>query len=159
MAGEPTPVTPEENPDVAYAGPEVPSVTSTISGLPISPAYSGQGLTGKPFKVPRQSHFSQSVAGASPAVEQVNYDKSFVPQRRGTQAVIARERELIGDGEEHVDPLDNFKEQSFHEGETASVEKPEQADKEYRNVGRKAYKAENKGNSERPKTHQVRYSS
>jgi len=159
MAGEPTPVTADQNPNVADAGPEVPSITSTISGLPISPAYAGQGFIGKPFRAVRQVSFSRSVANAKPEVEQVTYDRSYVPQRRGTQAVVRREREMIGDGEQHVDPLDNFKPQSFKEGETSSDDKPEQVDKEYRNLGRKAYKAENKGNSERPKTHQVRYSS
>lgn len=158
MEGDATPTTPDAEPNVNYVGSEVPSITSTISGLPISPAYAGQGGTGKPFKASRQAHFAHSVAYANPKVDQVEYDTTFVPQRRGGQAVVNRERDMIGDGEQHVDPLDNFKEQSFREGETQTDDKPEQVDKEYRNVGRKAYKSENKGNSERPKTHQVRYS-
>lgn len=154
----PTPVDAEQQKNISVVGSTVPSITSTISGLPISPVYAGQGVIGKPFKALRQAHFTRSVANAKPEVEQVNYDRSFVPQRRGTQAVVNMERELIGDGEQHVDPLDNFKPQSFREGQTTTDDTPEQVDKEYRNVGRKAYKSENKGNSERPKTHQVRYS-
>ena len=148
----------EQQENVTQVGATIPTITSTISGLPISPAYAGYGFSTNVFSS-RRGHFNRGYANAKPRLPKVSYESNYVPSRRGSQAVVHAERELIGDGERHVDPMDNFKPQKFKEGSTRTDDKPEQVDKEYRNTGRKAYKEENKGNSEGSARRQTRYAS
>lgn len=153
------PETPDSEP---VAGPSVPSITSTVSGLPISPAYAGARV-GFSFFPSRSMTFKTSVVRHRTPPSAVSYSNTYVPQRRGNvSATVNQERNLIGDGEMYQDPLDNFKPQSFKEGNTTTddypVEELKENQKEFRNVGRKAYKSENTGNSERSASRQVRYS-
>lgn len=152
------PETPDSEPT---ATPAVPSITSTVSGLPISPAYAGAGVRFA-FRMPRSMSFTSSAVRNMPKPAAVNYSNTYVPQRKGNvRAVVNEERNLIGDGTMYMDPLDNFKPQTFKEGSTASDDYPEEqikeSKKEFRNVGRKAYKSENTGNSETSTSRQVRY--
>jgi hypothetical protein len=146
----------EQQENVTQVGATIPTITSTVSGLPISPAYAGYGFSTNVF-ASRKGHFSRGYAGAKPRMPKVSYESNYVPSRRGSQAVVHAERELIGDGERHVDPMDNFKPQKFKEGSTRTDDKPEQVDKEYRGAGKRAYKAENTGNSEGSGRRQARY--
>lgn len=154
-AGAPTADTGQEN--VVVVGGTIPSITSTISGLPISPAYAGVGSV-VPVSPSRRRHFIRGYAGAKPHIPTVSYESNYIPSRRGSQAIVNAEREMVGNGEQHVDPMDNFKPQKFKEGSTTADDKPEQVDKEYRGAGKRAYKAENKGNKEGAIHRQVRYS-
>lgn len=153
----PNTVDAEQQENVSVVGSTVPSITSTISGLPISPVYAGVGPV-HPFSSSRRQHFVRAVAGAKPRIPTVSYESNYIPQRRGSQAIVNAAREYIGDGETHVDPLDNFKPQKFKEGSTATDDKPEQVEKEYRHAGKRAYKSENRENREQPYHRQVRYS-
>lgn len=155
-ASEGAPATTDQN--VVNVGAVVPSITSTISGLPISPVYSGVGFVPGLFKGSRHLHFTRGVAGARPHIPEVSYENNYIPQRRGNKAVVVKQKELIGDGEQHVDPLDNFKPQKFREGQTTVDDNPKQVEKEYRGAGKRAYKAENRGNREGAYHRQVRYS-
>lgn len=137
----------------------VPSVTSTISGLPISPAYAG-AVTGEGpiFKAPRHRtlHFSTAIAAATPSLPRIKSEHAYIPQRRGR----AVEKNMIGDGDQVTDPMDNFKPQKFHESESAGngVEehKPENPNK-FRTAAKKAYRSENASNSEVPTRKQLRH--
>lgn len=152
---------PETTDSEPVAGPLIPSITSTVSGLPISPAYAGAGV-GFSFVASRSTAFRSSAVRNMPRPVAVNYSNTYVPQRRGNvSATVNQERNLIGDGEAYQDPLDNFKPQSFKEGSSSAddypVEELKENQKEYRNVGRKAYKSENTENTERSAARQVRY--
>ena len=153
----PTTADSETQENVTLVGSTVPSITSTISGLPISPAYAGVGSI-VPFSASRRQHFARAVAGAKPHLPTISYESNYIPQRRGSQAVVNAEREMIGNGEAHVDPMDNFKPQTFKEGSTATDDKPDQVDKEYRGAGKRAYKSENRENREGAYHRQIRYS-
>jgi len=137
----------------------VPSVTSTLSGLPISPAYAGavtgQGPAFAPLRQ-RRSHFAAAVAKERPYLPPVKSEHAYIPQRRG----YAVEKNMIGDGDQVVDPLDNFKPQKFKEtkqsGNGVEEHKPESPNK-YRTAGKKAYRSENRTNSEVASHKQLRY--
>lgn len=153
----PTTADSEKQENVTLVGSTVPSITSTISGLPISPAYAGVGSI-VPFSASRRQHFARAVAGAKPRLPTITYESNYIPQRRGSQAVVNAEREMIGNGEAHVDPMDNFKPQTFKEGSTTVDDTPDQVDKEYRGAGKRAYKSENRENREGAYHRQIRYS-
>lgn len=153
----PNTVDAEQQENITVVGATVPSITSTISGLPISPVYAGVGSV-RPFSSSRRQHFTRAIAGAKPHIPTVSYESNYIPQRRGSQAIVNAAREMVGDGEMHVDPLDNFKPQTFKEGQTTTDDRPEQVDKEHRHAGKRAYKAENRSNREQPYHRQVRYS-
>ena len=153
---------PETTDSEVVATPAIPSITSTVSGLPISPVYAGAGI-GYALLPSRSATFKKSADRHRTAPVAVNYSNTYVPQRKGNvSATVSQERNLIGDGEMYQDPLDNFKPQSFKEGNTSSddypVEELKENQKEFRNVGRSAYKSGNTGNSERSALRQVRYS-
>lgn len=142
-----------EGEEAQVAPPPIPSITSTVSGLPISPAYAGVGIR---IKAPRQIAFHASrLAHSAP----ISFAHDYVPQRRGT---LPAKKTMEGTGEVFTDPMDNFKAQSFKESSESGTgveekRRPENPNK-YRNAGKKAYKAENKSNKEESKRHQLRYS-
>lgn len=135
----------------------VPSVTSTISGLPISPAYAGAFAgQGPAFISARQrpAHFVAAAARQRPYLPPVKSEHSYIPQRRG----YAVQKNMVGDGDAVTDPMDNFKAQGFRESEGAAVEehKPESPNK-FRTAGKKAYRSENRSNTEAASHKQLRY--
>lgn len=136
--------------------PTIPSVTSSVSGLPISPVYAGAGTGVFSAPVPRVQHFRSSVQRARPFLPPIKTEHSYVPQRRGYPVP----KNMIGDGDRVVDPLDNFKPQKFKEspesGAGAEEHKPESPNK-YRTAGKKAYRSENRANSEASSRKQLRY--
>lgn len=143
----------------------LPAFTSTISGLPISPAYAGAA---NPFRF----NFATKSRSVSFHVSQQTYRyadtgmrNAYVPQRRGSQAQVVKQKTMEGTGEVFTDPMDEFKPQSFKEARRATDigngadehKRREPADK-YRGAGKKAYRAENKGNTETSVKRQLRYS-
>jgi hypothetical protein len=134
----------------------LPSITSTVSGLPISPAYAGAGMGTFTTRSSRTQHFRSSATRARPYLPPIKSENSYIPQRRG----YAVEKNMIGDGDRVVDPLDNFKPQKFKESSEAGAgveeHKPESPNK-YRTSGKKAYRSENRANTEASSRKQLRY--
>lgn len=144
-----------EAPQETVAAPIVPSITSTVSGLPISPVYAGGGLGFYPTPVSRTAHFRSSANNARPLLPRIKSDHSYVPQRRGYTV----QKNMVGDGDRVLDPMDNFKPQSFQESQGAGAveeHKPENPNK-YRTSGKKSYRADNRANSEVASHKQLRY--
>ena len=137
-------------------GAVLPSITSTVSGLPISPAYAGAGVGFAPTPISRTQHFRSSANNARPYLPPIKSEHSYVPQRRG----YAVEKNMVGDGDRVTDPMDNFKPQSFKEsasaGAGAEEHRPESPNK-FRTAGKKAYRSENRANSEVSSRKQLRY--
>lgn len=142
----------------------LPSVTSTISGLPISPVYAGAF---NPFKFnfavkSRKTAFKQSHQAYQYSDVAVRHE--YVPQRRGSQAQVVRQKTMEGTGEIFTDPMDSFKPQNFKEakraadmGNGADERKRRESGDKFRGAGKKAYRAENKGNTEASAKRQIRY--
>ena len=143
----------------------LPSITSTISGLPISPAYAG-GIN--PYKF----NFTTKSRNSSFHREHQAYRYSdtamrneYVPQRRGRASEVVKQKTMEGTGEVFTDPMDEFKPQSFKEarraadiGNGADEHKRRESPGKFRGAGKKAYRAENKGNTEGSVKRQLRYS-
>lgn len=143
----------------------LPSVTSTISGLPISPAYAG-GIN------PLKFNFSTKSRSSAFKREHQAYRYSdtamrneYVPQHRGSRSQVVQQKTMEGTGEVFVDPLDDFKPQAFKEarrsadiGNGADEHKRRESAGKFRNTGKLAYRAENKGNTEGwSRRRQIRY--
>lgn len=142
----------------------LPSVTSTISGLPIAAVYAG-AINPFAFNVPtksRNSAFHRSQLAYRYA--EIGMRNVYVPQRRGRSSEVVKQKVMEGTGEIFTDPLDEFKPQNFSEGRQNTAvgngadDRPrrESAGK-FRGTGKKAYKAQNKGNTEQSLKKQVRY--
>lgn len=133
----------------------IPSITSTVSGLPISPVYAGAGMVLRP---PRQMVFHASRLTNNKMQAPV-MKHEYVPQHRGA---LPSQKTMEGTGELFTDPMDNFKEQPFKESSQSGTGVEEQKSKEnpnkYRNAGKKAYKSDNKDNKESSARRQLRYS-
>ena len=157
--------------DVADSGTEdvsqvlLPSVTSTVSGLPISPAYAGAM---NPFRFnfatkSRNSAFHNSHEVYRPVENEKRNE--YVPTRRGRSSEVVKQKTMEGTGEIFTDPLDEFKPQAFKEanrdatiGNGADEHKRRESAGKFRGAGKKAYRAENKGNTEGGSKRQLRYS-
>lgn len=142
-----------EGEEAQVAPPPIPSITSTVSGLPISPVYAGAGIR---IRLPRKKAFHTSrLMHTAP----ISFAHDYVPQRRG---MLPAKKTMEGTGEVFTDPMDNFKTQSFKEsaepGTGAEEQRRSENPNKYRNAGKKAYKSENKENLEAAKRHQLRYS-
>lgn len=143
----------------------LPSVTSTISGLPISPAYAG-GVNPLKFNFPTKSRSSafkrehQAYRYSDTAMR-----NEYVPQHRGRAAEVAKQKTMEGTGEIFTDPMDDFKPQNFKEprrstdiGNGADEHKRRESAGKFRNTGKLAYRAENKENKEGwSRRRQIRY--
>lgn len=163
-------VTPSNAPAGEQGTPDVqkvtlPAFTSTISGLPISPAYAGAG---NPFKFnfatkSRSTAFKQSHQAYQYSDTALRHE--YVPQHRGSQARVAQQKTMEGTGEVFTDPMDEFKPQKFKEakrsadiGNGADEHKRRESAGKFRNAGKLAYRAENKGNKEGwSRRRQIRY--
>lgn len=142
----------------------VPSVTSTISGLPISPVYAGVLGTYK-FNVGRSRKSSFHAARTQSNYASNGMRHEYVPQRRGSTAEVVKQKTMEGTGEVFTDPMDEFKPQTFKEakrstdiGNGADEHKRREPAGKYRGAGKKAYRSENKGNTETSAKRQLRYS-
>lgn len=134
----------------------LPSITSTVSGLPISPAYAGGGVGFTPTPRFRTQHFRSAADNARPYLPPIKSEHAYIPQRRG----YAVEKNMVGDGDRVVDPMDNFKPQKFKEsGESgAGIEEHKaESPNKYRTAGKKAYRSENRDNTEASSHKQLRY--
>ena len=143
----------------------LPSFTSTISGLPISPVYAG-ALNPFKFDVPTRSRRS-SFHSAHQAYHysDTGMRNEYVPQHRGSQAQTFKQKTMEGTGDVFTDPMDDFKPQNFKEarrstdvGNGADEHKRRESAGKFRGAGKKAYKKENHGNSEASAKRQLRYS-
>lgn len=147
--------------DEQHAPLPIPSITSTVSGLPISPVYAG-AQTAYPFKArpltPRSTAFHMAHIAHVPGSETSR--NVYIPKRLGSRA-YRMEKKMEGTGELYTDPLDNFKPQKFKETEEPGTGEEKQRTKEnpnkYRNAGKKAYREDNKGNTEASAQKQLRY--
>jgi len=142
----------------------LPSITSTVSGLPISPVYAGALGTYK-FDVSRSRRSSFHAARTKTSYEDNGMRNKYVPQRRGSQAQVVRQKTMEGTGEVFTDPLDDFKPQNFKEakrstdiGNGADEHKRREPAGKYRGAGKEAYRQGNRGNSETSVKRQLRYS-
>jgi|688.fasta_scaffold668689_2 hypothetical protein len=148
--------------DVQRVG--LPSITSSVSGLPISPVYAGALGTYK-FDVGRSRKSSFHASRQSYTYSQAEVRNKYVPQRRGSQAQVAQQKTMEGTGEVFTDPLDEFKPQVFKEarrstdiGNGADEHKRREPAGKYRGAGKEAYRQGNRGNSETSVNRQLRYS-
>lgn len=140
----------------AVIGGYVPRMLSTAAGAPISTVYAGGGINNYNRTVSRSVHFRNGIYSGVPARPlPVRYGSSFVPQHRGYTGVVRVEKRMEGVGEFVEDPMSNFKDQSFKESRSAAEEitNEEKAatKKDYKNIGRRSYKSENRANRETPK--------
>lgn len=140
----------------AVVGGYVPRMLFTAAGAPISPVFAGGGLENYSHNPSRSIHFRGGIYGGRPSRPlPVQYGSSLVPQHRGYTGVVRVEKRMEGVGEFVVDPLDNFKPQSFKESRPAAEEitNEEKAatKKDFKNTGRRAYKSENRSNRETPR--------
>jgi len=147
----------------------LPSITSTISGLPISPVYAGAVTTGVlgtyKFDVGRSRRSSFHAARVQSSYADNGMRHEYVPQRRGSQAEVVKQKTMEGTGEIFTDPMDEFKPQSFKEarrstdiGNGADEHKRREPAGKYRGAGKEAYRQSNRGNSETSAKRQLRYS-
>jgi hypothetical protein len=142
----------------------LPSITSSISGLPISPVYAGALGTYK-FDVGRSRKSSFHASRQSYTYSQAEVRHKYVPQRRGSQAQVHQQKTMEGTGEIFTDPMDEFKPQVFKEarrstdiGNGADEHKRREPAGKYRGAGKEAYRQDNRGNSETSVKRQLRYS-
>ena len=142
----------------------LPSITSSISGLPISPVYAGALGTYK-FDVGRSRKSSFHASRQSYTYSQAEVRHKYVPQRRGSQAQVVQQKTMEGTGEIFTDPMDEFKPQVFKEarrstdiGNGADEHKRREPAGKYRGAGKEAYRQDNRGNSETSVKRQLRYS-
>lgn len=140
----------------AVIGGFAPRMLFTAAGAPISSAYAGGGIESYNHNPSRSVHFRGGIYGGRPSRPlPVEYGSSLVPQHRGYTGVVRVEKRIEGAGEFVTDPLENFKDKPFKESRPAAEEitKEEKAatKKDYKNIGRRSYKSENRGNRETPK--------
>lgn len=142
----------------------LPSITSTVSGLPISPVYAGALGTYK-FDSGRSRKSSFHEARIKSSFEENGMRNKYVPQHRGSQAQVAKQKTMEGTGEIFTDPMDEFKPQQFKEarratdvGNGADEHKRRESAGKFRGAGKEAYRKDNRGNTEAPAKRQLRYS-
>lgn len=142
----------------------LPFVTSTVSGLPISPVYAGAI---NPFKfsfATRSRNTAFHSEHQAYRYSDTGERNEYVPVRRGRASEVVKQKTMEGTGEVFTDPLDEFKPQTFKEanrdatiGNGADEHKRRESAGKFRGAGKKAYRSENKGNTEGAAKRQLRY--
>ena len=130
-----------------------PQLTFTGSGLPISPVYAGSGFVFNTYNASRSIHFRNGIHASKPALPRpVAYGSDYTAQHRGSTGVVRVEKNMEAVGPAPVDPMQNFAPHKFEESapatESVTPQEENAAKKEYKNAGRRAYKSENRGNTE-----------
>lgn len=141
--------------DEAVVGGYVPRILFSTAGAPIAQVYAGGGLASRTHNPSRTIHFRGGIYGGKPARPvPIAYGSSYVPQHSGYTGIVRVQKRMEGQGEFVEDPMSNFKPQKFKESKSASQdvsqEEKNAAKKEYKNMGRRAYKSANKANRETP---------
>ena len=129
-----------------------PQLTFTGSGMPISPVYAGSGFVFNKYNASRSIHFRNGIHASKPALPRpIAYGSDYSAQHRGSTGVVRVEKNMEAVGPAPVDPMQNFAPQQFKESSADEVVTPQEENatkKEYKNAGRRAYKSENRGNTE-----------
>jgi hypothetical protein len=129
-----------------------PQLTFTGSGMPISPVYAGSGFVFNKYNASRSIHFRNGIHASKPALPRpIAYGSDYSAQHRGSTGVVRVEKNMEAVGPAPVDPMQNFAPQQFKESSVSENITPQEenaVNKEYKNAGRRAYKSENRGNTE-----------
>jgi hypothetical protein len=129
-----------------------PQLTFTGSGMPISPVYAGSGFVFNKYNASRSIHFRNGIHASKPALPRpIAYGSDYSAQHRGSTGVVRVEKNMEAVGPAPVDPMQNFAPQRFKESSVSENITPQEenaVNKEYKNAGRRAYKSENRGNTE-----------
>lgn len=120
--------------------------------MPISPVYAGSGFVFNKYNASRSIHFRNGIHASKPALPRpIAYGSDYSAQHRGSTGVVRVEKNMEAVGPAPVDPMQNFAPQQFKESSAGEVITPQEenaAKKEYKNAGRRAYKSENRENTE-----------
>ena len=129
-----------------------PQLTFTGSGMPISPVYAGSGFVFNKYNASRSIHFRNGIHASKPALPRpIAYGSDYSAQHRGSTGVVRVEKNMEAVGPAPVDPMQNFAPQQFKESSVSENITPQEenaVNKEYKNAGRRAYKSENRENTE-----------
>lgn len=120
--------------------------------MPISPVYAGSGFVFNKYNASRSIHFRNGIHASKPALPRpIAYGSDYSAQHRGSTGVVRVEKNMEAVGPAPVDPMQNFAPQRFKESSVSENITPQEenaVNKEYKNAGRRAYKSENRGNTE-----------
>lgn len=138
----------------AVVGGYVPRQSLSAFGKELTRVYEEGGAQPHPFaKGGRTVHFRNGIYAGRPARPvPVAYGSSYVAQHRGYTGVVRSLSVKDQMGQADKDVYDSFKSKKFTEGVPASVNlTPHEKNttrKSFKDIGRRAYKAEFKGNKE-----------